>query len=148
MYKDARFRRKIKAENRNSQYHNNLASINPGSVMNLSKIEVEKVIDTGKLNSVRQSADMQQVHLPGGSPTPDLLDLIEEKLCQYQWSPEQISGWLKLKAMGSISHERIYQPIWKDKPQEGKLYKHLQHRGKNIISEARNKLAKALFLVG
>jgi len=27
--------------------------------------------------------------------TPELVRLIEDKLCEEQWSPDQISGWLK-----------------------------------------------------
>ena len=41
------------------------------------------------------------------------------------WSPEQISGRLKLKGM-SISHETIYQYIYADKRAGGTLWKHLR----------------------
>ena len=47
--------------------------------------------------------------------TPELISIIEEKL-RLQWSPEQISGWLrKNNPSKSVSHETIYQPVWKDK---------------------------------
>jgi IS30 family transposase len=61
--------------------------------------------------------------------TPDFRDLIEDKLA-IQWSPVQISGWMKRNLSSSISHERIYQHIWRDKKQGGTLYKHLRHNGK------------------
>ena len=59
-----------------------------------------------------------------------MISHIEEKL-HLQWSPEQISGWLK-KQPGScsISHETIYKHIWKDKRRGGDLYKQLRHHGK------------------
>ena len=46
--------------------------------------------------------------------TPDLVELIEEKLTQEQWSPDQISGRLAKDGVAFISHERIYQHVWKD----------------------------------
>jgi len=61
---------------------------------------------------------------------PDLVKLIEEKLTQEQWSPDQISGWLMKNGAGSISHERIYQHVWEDKKNGGTLYLQLRHRGK------------------
>lgn len=55
---------------------------------------------------------------------------VKEKLSQ-QWSPEQISGWMKLQnASKSVSYETIYQFIWKDKREGGSLYKQLRHAGK------------------
>ena len=47
--------------------------------------------------------------------TPDLVALVEEKLTQEQWSPDQISGRLAQDGVACISHERIYQHVWKDK---------------------------------
>ncbi len=44
-------------------------------------------------------------------------------------SPEQISGRLKREGL-SVSHEWIYQLIWADKAQGGRLYQHLRHRAK------------------
>src|SRR5271154_3058340 len=62
--------------------------------------------------------------------TPDLVELIEEKLTREQWSPDQISGRLAKDGVACISHERIYQHVWKDKKDGGKLYLHLRHSGK------------------
>jgi IS30 family transposase len=61
---------------------------------------------------------------------PFLVNLIEEKLTREQWSPDQISGWLRKQGIASISHERIYLHIWADKKNGGKLYVHLRHSGK------------------
>jgi transposase, IS30 family len=51
--------------------------------------------------------------------------LIEQKL-QHQWSPEQICGWLKKQHNLFVSHERIYQHVYRDKRQGGLLYRHLR----------------------
>lgn len=58
-----------------------------------------------------------------------VIALIEAKL-RINWSPEQISGWLKVEQGLLISHERIYQYIWADKLNGGFLYKTLRHSGK------------------
>lgn len=61
---------------------------------------------------------------------PGLVREIEEKLTQDQWSPDQISGWLKRQGRAFVSCERIYQHIWKDKRNGGELWRHLRHSGK------------------
>lgn len=60
--------------------------------------------------------------------TPELISIIEEKL-RVQWSPVQISGWLK-RLGKSICHETIYKYIWENKRRGGCLYKELRHHGK------------------
>jgi transposase, IS30 family len=58
------------------------------------------------------------------------ISIIEEKL-NLQWSPEQISGWLKkIGYRQAISHEWIYQHVWANKKQGGTLYKELRYNGK------------------
>jgi len=60
--------------------------------------------------------------------TPEVVAHIEEKI-REDYSPEQISGTMK-KAVGvRVSHERIYQHLWQDKREGGKLYTHLRIAG-------------------
>jgi transposase, IS30 family len=61
---------------------------------------------------------------------PGLVREIEEKLTQEQWSPDQISGWLKRQGRAFVSCERIYRHIWKDKRNGGGLWRHLRHGAK------------------
>ena len=51
--------------------------------------------------------------------------LVEKKL-KADWSPEQISGHLRLHGELSISHETIYIHVWRDKEAGGHLYRHLR----------------------
>ena len=51
--------------------------------------------------------------------------LVEEKL-RLDWSPEQISGWLKKNQAGQVSHASIYQYVYADKRAGGDLHKHLR----------------------
>ena len=62
--------------------------------------------------------------------TPDMVAIIEEKLTQEQWSPQQISAWLKLSRGLRISPETIYQHIYQDKENGGSLYTHLRRKSK------------------
>jgi IS30 family transposase len=54
---------------------------------------------------------------------------VQKKLAK-KWSPEQISGYAKKHGLFSISHERIYQYLSKDKKAGGKLYLHLRHQNR------------------
>lgn len=49
-----------------------------------------------------------------------------EQLLKQDWSPEQVSLWLKAEQGLAISHEWIYQYILQDKACGGKLYHHLR----------------------
>jgi len=56
---------------------------------------------------------------------PGIWLLIEAKI-RREWSPEQISGWLKRYEAVDISHEWIYQYVLTDKHAGGTLYRHLR----------------------
>jgi IS30 family transposase len=55
---------------------------------------------------------------------PEVWDLVENRLRQ-EWSPEQIAESMK-KVGQRISHERIYQHVYADKHNGGRLWKHLR----------------------
>ena len=56
---------------------------------------------------------------------PELICRIEQ-LLELDFSPEQISGFLKRHEYARISHESIYRHIWADKAKGGQLYRHLR----------------------
>lgn len=58
------------------------------------------------------------------------LQQIVIKKIMLDWSPEQISGYLKRERIAEISHERIYQFLIADKKAGGMLHTHLRHAGK------------------
>lgn len=51
-------------------------------------------------------------------------------LLRLDWSPEQISLWLKHYKIFSISHSTIYRFVWYDHFYHGTLHKHLRQSGK------------------
>jgi len=53
-----------------------------------------------------------------------------EKLIRLDWSPEQISDYCRKEQELQISHEWIYQYIYRDKRGSGSLWKHLRCRKK------------------
>jgi IS30 family transposase len=75
--------------------------------------------------------------------TPEVIELIEEKI-RAQWSPEQISGWMQRNLGYSVSHERIYLHIWRDKKLGGDLYKHLRHKGKKYTSRGKSNAGRGV----
>ncbi len=51
-------------------------------------------------------------------------------LIRLDWSPEQVSGWLKEHGILSISHATIYRYVWYDFFYGGTLYRHLRQANK------------------
>jgi IS30 family transposase len=56
--------------------------------------------------------------------------ILIEALIRQEWSPEQVSGWLRENYGLQISHEWIYQYILTDKHAGGDLHRHLRCRKK------------------
>lgn len=49
-----------------------------------------------------------------------------EALLREKFSPEQVSGWLRLLEVFEISHETIYKRVRRDRAKGGTLWKHLR----------------------
>lgn len=67
---------------------------------------------------------------------------VERNVLHYlkqDFSPEQIVGRAAIEGKVVVSHERIYQYIWKDKRAGGKLYKHLRNKGKKYRKRIHSK---------
>ena len=76
-----------------------------------------------KNSELRRSVASSRPH----KMTVEVIELIKAMLSETDASPEQISGRLAREHSVLISHEAIYQFIWKDKCFGGKLYEHLRH---------------------
>jgi IS30 family transposase len=72
----------------------------------------------------------------------DLITLIESGIEQY-WSPEQTAGRLSLEGI-KISHEAIYQHIWRNKRGGGTLYTYLRHGKKKYRKRSGVKAGRSL----
>ncbi|MEM9283176.1 MAG: IS30 family transposase [Verrucomicrobiota bacterium] len=69
----------------------------------------------GRRRRARQGSRFEQIHW-----------LEVEALLRQDFSPEQVSGWLRRHGSFTISHETIYRYIWEDKSTGGTLYQHLR----------------------
>jgi transposase, IS30 family len=73
------------------------------------------------------------------------LTLVERYL-REDYSPDQVSGYLAKEGLLSISHETIYQHVWRDKAAGGDLHRHLrcarkQRRKRYRSYDSRGRLA-------
>jgi IS30 family transposase len=83
-----------------------------------------------RFKQAQEKADARQVvRRKQRKLTKSLRRGIERKLREERWSPEQISGWLGEQGV-SLSHECIYQMIWRDKREGDDLWLSLRRRGK------------------
>ena len=69
-----------------------------------------------------------------------------EELRALQWSPEQVSGYLRRRGELRISQERISQHLWRDRAAGGQLWQHLrgarkQRRKRYRRKDSRGRLA-------
>lgn len=72
--------------------------------------------------------------------TPSTITYIESQL-RTEHSPEQVAERMKrdpTRPGPTVSHERIYQHIWRDKAAGGQLYKHLRIARKHRYRKRRN----------
>lgn len=72
----------------------------------------------------------------------DNLKLVIDDYINKDWSPEQISGFMKKENIITVHHETIYQYLLVDKKSGGTLYLHLRHQNKTYrkrYGHARNR---------
>lgn len=75
----------------------------------------------------RAQAHCEASRPPSPTTKSDALwKIVATYLTGQQWSPEEISGYLKKNTGHRISHEAIYLHIYKDKANGGTLYTHLR----------------------
>ena len=70
---------------------------------------------------------------------------IEKNIIKYikiDYSPEQIVGYCRKNNIEMVSHESIYQFVWKDKRQGGDLYLHLRTEGKKYQKRGSKKAGR------
>lgn len=71
----------------------------------------------------------------------EMKTFIHQQMEKEQWSPEQISGYCKANSISMISHEWIYQYVYKDMKQGGQLYSQLrtQHKRRRKRTHRKDK---------
>jgi IS30 family transposase len=61
--------------------------------------------------------------------TPETWTVVDRYL-RHDWSPEQVSGFLRDEGILRISHEAIYVHVWADKRAGGDLWRHMRQATK------------------
>ncbi len=114
-----------------------------------STISRELKLNSGKQGNYLKNAHYLSLARRKGKVSPRITAeqwVRVEHWLRHDFSPEQVSDWLKAREDVYISHEWIYQYIENDKHNKGKLYKHLRgkpsHRkrygstwNKNVLGE-------------
>jgi IS30 family transposase len=115
--------------------------------VNASSIYRELGRNTGQRGYRYKQADEMSIQRRKGASsqkrkmTDATIAVIREKL-KLQWSPCQISGWLKKALEDTVSHEMIYQYIWADKRAGGALHQELRHHGKKYNKRSKGKAGR------
>lgn len=77
----------------------------------------------------KQAHASSQARIRAGENSPrvaaETWSIVDVKLAET-WSPEQISGYLKVNGQAGVSHEAIYQRIYTDKRAGGTLHRTLR----------------------
>ena len=99
---------------------------------NLSTIyrELGKHCDeNGRYCSIEASkqAKINMTRLITRGPSAQTIAIIESKLTNEQWSPQQIEAWLERNHNETASHTWIYGHIANDEARGGELVSHLRH---------------------
>lgn len=93
-------------------------------------------------NKAHDIAVSRMKRTPGNRRTSETLRWrIEQLIMDEQWSPKQISGWLKKNKATSVSHETIYKMIRAD--DSGRLAKNCRHKMKYHRRHSKVKETKA-----
>jgi IS30 family transposase len=79
------------------------------------------------------------------SLTKTIEKYIRAKL-KLDWSPEQISGRMRLDIGVFVVHETIYRYIYDNKANGGKLYKSLRHKNKKYHNRSNNYMARGTLI--
>jgi len=83
-----------------------------------------------KYELAQKKADIRKKSKPKHSPFTEEIKSEVKLLLEGDLSPEQVTGLMKDEGKITVSHETIYQYVWRDKAGGGSLYAHLRNNGR------------------
>lgn len=92
-----------------------------------------------KAGLAQRKAEKRQKEKPKRISFTDEVEASVKGYLEQDYSPEQIVGRASKEGREMVSAERIYQYVWQDKKQGGKLYKHLRTKGKRYQKRGHSK---------
>jgi len=130
--------KQLAQEQRYQIYALKKAGVKNTEIANILQVHKSTVCRELKRNAGGRGYRPKQAHILAASRKRNSIQkriahsqwLLVEELIEEDWSPEQISSWLKLNTRIRLSHEWIYQYIRADKQSGGNLYTHLRCRKK------------------
>jgi len=96
-------------------------------------------------NAQQESSLRHKKKLKNSVITKQIEKYIRAKL-KEDWSPEQISGRMKLDVGLSIAHETIYYYIYANKANGGRLYQYLRHKNKKYHKRSNDYKARGIII--
>lgn len=87
----------------------------------------------------RKSQERKEAKHKAGKFTQRMIRIATVLLVRYQYSPEQIAGYCRVKGITMVSPERLYQWIWADKKHGGLLDIHLRRKGRKYRKRGNSK---------
>ena len=97
------------------------------------------------LTAQSESSLRQKSKVKRSAITKNIEKYIRTKL-KEDWSPEQISGRMKLDTGTTVHHETIYQFIYRNKKAGGKLYKCLRHKNQKYHCRSKEYQARGIIV--
>ncbi len=104
--------------------------VHPSTVSREIRRNIDEVTGSYEFDTAYLNTKYRHRNKPKYTVITDKVEkYIRTKLKEY-WSPEQIAGRMQYEGLGTISHETIYQFIYRNKANKGRLYKYLRHKNK------------------
>lgn len=107
--------------------------LGPTEIMNrmgIDKSVVSREVNRNSKNGVYTASRAQKMcaarRQRGLTKVKGALKEQVDKMLGWQYSPEQVSGRLELEGQPTVSHECLYQYIYRERKQGGELYKNLR----------------------
>ncbi len=129
MTKNLNYKERIKIE---TMYNNGMKAQAIAKYLGRNKSTIHRELNKsprGKpYNSIRahEQASQGMIRSCQRRVLSSVISIVDKKIIEDQWSPEQISNWMKKHKLGSVSHTWIYAYISKDKEDGGELFNHMR----------------------
>ncbi len=104
--------------------------VHPSTVSREIRRNTEAYIGEYRYQSAQCLTELRHQTKPKYTVITDKVEKYIRAKLKEHWSPEQIAGRMQYEGLGTISHETIYQFIYRNKANKGRLYKYLRHKNK------------------
>ena len=104
--------------------------VHPSTVSREIRRNIDEVTGSYEFDTAYLNTNYRHQNKPKYTVITDKVEKYIRTKLKEHWSPEQIAGRMQYEGLGTISHETIYQFIYRNKANKGRLYKYLRHKNK------------------